>query len=403
VVSRFRKGDSAESREIGGDALMAALSELVDFKGGGTPSKAVEEYWGGDIPWASVKDFKSYEINETVDYITDKGLKNSASNLIPKGNLIIPTRMALGKVAINNVDVAINQDLRALIVKDESVVNKRYLFRYMESKARYLESEGKGATVKGITLDVLKPLDVFLPPLNEQKHIAAILDKADSLRRKRQQAIQLADQFLRSVFLDLFGDPVTNPKGWEVKPIGDFSVIVRGSSPRPKGDPRYYGGAIPRLMVRDVTRDGRYVTPKIDSLTEEGAKKSRPIKAETVVMAVSGNPGLTSILKVDACIHDGFIAFNELDTSVIRAEFFMEMMMFLKSTHSSREAGAIFKNLTTTQIKEMEIPLPSLLMQDKYLSISARLQKSQEKINLGSTRGNELFESLSQKAFAGEL
>jgi len=287
---------------------------------------------------------------------------------------------------------------------NENVFN-RYIFYFLNSRIaeRQFNSNSRGGTQKFISLGNIRGLQIPLPPLNEQKRIAAILDKADSLRRKRQQAIQLADQFLRSVFLDLFGDPVTNPKGWKVKPIGDFSVIVRGSSPRPKGDPRYYGGAVPRLMVRDVTRDGRYVTPKIDSLTEEGAKKSRPIKGGTVVMAVSGNPGLTSILKIDACIHDGFIAFNELDTSIIRAEFFMEMMMFLKSTHSSREAGAIFKNLTTTQIKEMEIPLPSLLMQDKYLSVVSGLQKSQEKINLGSTRGNELFESLSQKSFAGEL
>jgi len=170
-----------------------------------------------------VKDFKSSELSKTTDYITEEGLKNSASNLIPAGNLIVPTRMALGKVVINTIDVAINQDLRALIVKNDELIDKRYLFRFLESKAKYLEREGKGATVKGITQEVLKELEIPLPPLTEQKRIAAILDKADSLRRKNQQAIQLADQFLRAVFLDMFGDPMTNPKEFPQGIIRDLT------------------------------------------------------------------------------------------------------------------------------------------------------------------------------------
>src|SRR5690606_12774049 len=162
------------------------------------------------------------ELSKTEDYITADAIKNSASNLIPAGSIIVPTRMALGKVATNLVDMAINQDLKALIIKDEKKLDKRYFLRFLESKADYLEKQGKGATVKGITLDVLKGLEVPLPPLEEQKRIAAILDKADAIRRKRQQAIKLADDFLRSVFLEMFGDPVTNPKGWEVKALGDL-------------------------------------------------------------------------------------------------------------------------------------------------------------------------------------
>lgn len=93
------------------------LRELVIFRGGGTPSKQIPEYWDGDIPWASVKDFTSTSLFETQDFITQEGIRNSSANLIPKGHVIIPTRMSLGKAAINAVDLAINQDLRALIPK----------------------------------------------------------------------------------------------------------------------------------------------------------------------------------------------------------------------------------------------------------------------------------------------
>nr|WP_241197936.1 restriction endonuclease subunit S [Pseudomonas oleovorans] len=287
-----------------------------------------------------------------------------------------------------------------VIRPDTESLDSLYLFYLVWSeKFRFLgeKSMSGAAGQKRVGSDFLKGFEIPLPPLPEQKRIAAILDKADAIRRKRQQAIQLADDFLRAVFLDMFGDPVTNPKGWPTMRVDELCAIVRGSSPRPQGDPRFYGGPVPRLMVADLTRDGKLVTPMIDSLTTEGAKKSRPIEAGTVVMAVSGNVGLTSVLAIDACIHDGFIAFKELDVNKVKPAFLCELMMFLKSTHASRQAGAIFQNLTTSQIKEMEIPIPPSALQDKFLSISRKATE------LYGEEGFSLFESLSQRAFSGQL
>jgi len=379
------------------------LGALVDIKGGGTPDRKDARYWGGNVPWATVKDFKSTELVETQETITELGVKNSATNVIPAGTIVVPTRMAVGKAAITTVDMAINQDLKALIIKDRKSVDQQYLLRFLLAKARVLEGMSKGATVKGITLDVLRELEMPLPSLKKQKRIATILDKADAIRRKRQQVIQLADQFLRAVFLDMFGDPVTNPQRLNEKRIDSFCGIVRGSSPRPKGDPRYYDGPVPRLMVKDLTRDGWLVTPRIDTLTIEGAKKSRPIEAGTVVMAVSGNVGLTSILAVDACIHDGFIAFNKLDKTEVLPEFLLFTMTFLKSTHSAREAGAIFKNLTTHQIKEMLIPIPGIPEQNQFVSAYHKQMETVSQLENARRNTDELFNSLSNSAFVGEL
>ena len=140
--------------------------------------------------------------------------------------------------------------------------------------------------------------------------------------------------------------------------LGDLCTVVRGSSPRPKGDPRYYGGNVPRLMVRDVTRDGKFVTPKIDYLTKEGAEKSRPMKKGDFIIAVSGQPGQALILAVDACIHDGFAGLRDLDESKVSKDYLYHFMNFVKDKFSATAAGAIFKNLTTEQIRELEIPLP---------------------------------------------
>lgn len=209
----------------------AKLGALVSIKGGGTPDRSNPEYWGGDVPWVTVKDFKSLSLSGAAEHITQKGLAESASNLIPAGSIIVPTRMAVGKAAINEVDVAINQDLKAITVDRASCVDRDFLFRFLLSKSAYLESQGKGATVKGITLDVLRDLDVPVPPKAEQQRIAAILDKADSIRSKRQEAIQLTNDLLRAVFIDMYGDPVINPKGWPVYKMGDVIDFKGGSQP----------------------------------------------------------------------------------------------------------------------------------------------------------------------------
>jgi type I restriction enzyme, S subunit len=138
--------------------------------------------------------------------------------------------------------------------------------------------------------------------------------------------------------------------------IGDICEVVRGSSPRPRDDSRYYDGPVPRLMIADVTRDGKYVSAKIDSLTELGAKQSRPMSSGEVVIAVSGAPGLPAVLAHDACIHDGFVGLRKLDTTQVNIDFLYRYLIFVRLQSSGRAVGAIFKNLTTEQIRETIIP-----------------------------------------------
>ena len=161
-------------------AHMVPIGEVVDFIGGGTPSRDVNNYWNGEIPWASVKDFKGPSIDSTLESITHVGLSASSSALIPAGHVIMPTRMALGKAAINSIDVAINQDLKAL--KPKTRIDTRYLLHAILSRAKEIQSHGKGATVQGITIERLRAIQIPLPPLEEQRRIAAILDKASSIQ-----------------------------------------------------------------------------------------------------------------------------------------------------------------------------------------------------------------------------
>ena len=157
--------------------------------------------------------------------------------------------------------------------------------------------------------------------------------------------------------------------------LGKISDIVRGSSPRPKGDPRYYNGPVPRLMLADLTRDGKIAFPKIDSLTLEGAKKSRPMKKGDIIIAVSGDPGRCCILGKDACIHDGFVGVRNLDTKKCNPEFLYYYLNFFKRRTGKEAVGAIFKNLTTTQIKDIRIPDLSLPDQVRIATLLSRAEE----------------------------
>ncbi|MEM6691318.1 MAG: restriction endonuclease subunit S, partial [Planctomycetota bacterium] len=161
--------------------------------GGGTPSKSNPSYWGGEISWASVKDIQSPKyLHSTIDKITQDGLDNSSSNLIPEGRLLVVTRMGLGKLAINTRPIAINQDIRAI----EPTTALDLDFGYLLFKS--LSLVGKGVTVKGIKVTELHQIPVSLPPLAEQKRIVAkvdelmaLCDKLESQQQERERCFPI--------------------------------------------------------------------------------------------------------------------------------------------------------------------------------------------------------------------
>jgi type I restriction enzyme S subunit len=163
--------------ELPGTWAWVPLAEIIiRHVGGGTPSKNNSDYWDGDLPWASVKDIgKSKYLDDTVDRITEAGLANSSSNLIEPGQLIVVTRMGLGKVSINRIPVAINQDLRALYLS--TLISIDYAYNFFLTYG----FEGTGLTVKGVKLQELLRIPFPLPPIAEQRRIVAKVDKLMAL------------------------------------------------------------------------------------------------------------------------------------------------------------------------------------------------------------------------------
>lgn len=206
-----------------------ALGEVCDVIGGGTPSKDNADFYAGEIPWATVRDMRSDVIAETEFRITEAAVKSSATNVIPSGNVVIATRVGLGKVCLLGQDTAINQDLRGIVPKDGKQLAIRYLFWWLKSIAPVIVAEGRGATVQGVKLPFVKSLKIPLPSISEQQRIVAILDEAfagianarAAAEQNRQNARALFESYLQSVFIQ-------QGEGWSEAPLSALCDIKHG-------------------------------------------------------------------------------------------------------------------------------------------------------------------------------
>jgi type I restriction enzyme S subunit len=372
------------------ETVIMQLGDIVDIKGGGTPDRSNPKYWGGDIPWATVKDFTSNVLAETQENISELGVKNSATNIIPAGTIVVPTRMAVGKAAITSIDMAINQDLKALIIRNRKEVDRQYLMRYLLVKSTQLVSMAKGATVKGITLDVLREMKIPLPLLKEQKRIAAILDKADAIRRKRQQAIQLADQFLRAVFLDMFGDPLTNPMKWEIRPLGELAdnqdgkrVPVKASDRSSiKGEYPYYGASGIIDYVDSYIFEGRHLL-----IGEDGANllaRSTPI-----AFIASGKYWVNNHAHVLADNGQARLEYLEYSINMRPIDDFV--------------TGSAQPKLNQAMLNRIPVQVPPIKMQERFVHILEKCMSVNTIKKESASCADEFFNSCSQNAFSGVL
>src|SRR5690606_29108707 len=236
---------------------------LSDIIGGGTPSRDVERYWNGDIPWITVKDMRTRRPEAIQEHITEAGLKECATNIIPADTVITATRVGLGKVVRVPYPAAINQDLKALIAGPE--LNKDYLEWWIISQASYIESIGSGTTVKGIRLNQLKELKLPLPPLPEQRRIVGAIElhlgrldaaaaqlQAAKAKLKRYKQAVLKAAVERRLFKTERGDGEL-PDDWAWTTLGEAVELVSGGTPKGLNESAT-GGNIPFFKVADRPR-----------------------------------------------------------------------------------------------------------------------------------------------------
>lgn len=378
------------------------LRSLCKIIGGGTPSKANKEFYNGQIPWATVRDMKSEIIEETEFKITEAAVENSSTNIIKKGSIIIATRVGLGKVCFAGTDIAINQDLKGIIVNDS--INKRYLFYYFKSIEQFLTESGTGATVKGVKLDLVKNLKIPLPPLPEQKYIVA---KLDSLFEKIDRAIGLLEEniahteALMGSVLDGIFDKVS--QNYKTSPLLKHVDFVGGSQP-PKSSFSYEKkeGYVRLIQIRDYKSDKHVVYIKEDS--------TKKFCEEDDVMIGRYGPPVFQILRGIKGAYNVALMKAIPDEEVILKDYLYYFLMNGKIQNyiisiSQRSAGQ--SGVNKKALEAYEIAIPPLEVQKKIVvTIKAaipKVNKTQKLTNQNLENLKVLKSSLLDRAFKGEL
>jgi type I restriction enzyme S subunit len=394
---------------------MKKLGEICDVIGGGTPSKENSKFYDGSIFWATVRDMKGDVIRETEYRITEDAVKNSSTNIVPKGNVVIATRVGLGKICLVENDTAINQDLRGIIPKNKSVLSVGYLFQWFKSISHLIVQEGTGATVQGVKLPFVKDLEIPLPPLPEQHHIVAILDEAFAAIAKAKanaeqnlkNAKELFDSYLQGVFEQ-------RREGWEEKTLGEIATVLGGYSFK-SGDFKKEGKyqVIRMGNVRPGIIRENESPVYIDELDKSVLKRALLLPNDVIITQTGTKNkrdyGFTVIIE-----KENFLLNQRISTIRFSKNYLPKFFLYFswtnlfKDQYFANETGTVGQgNVGIGAITGAVVPFPPLTTQQSIVqkldALSAQTKKLeaiyQQKIN----DLEELKKSILQKAFSGEL
>jgi type I restriction enzyme, S subunit len=385
----------------------APLDDLCDIVIGRTPSRNRPEFWGGEHPWLSIADMnQGRQIRITKERITALGVTESGSRLIRNGTVLLSFKLSIGKVAVADIDTYTNEAIAALPILTPEKLSRDFLFWTLRS-IRLDEEVDVAAKGKTLNSKKLARLQIPLPPLDEQKRIAAVLEKADALRRHRQESLQLTEKLLQSVFIDMFGDPATNPKEWAIEQLG--SLTTKGDSinygvVQPGGD---WPNGIPLVRAGDIANPHpdpnrlKRINPEIDA----AYNRSR-LKGGELLIGCVGSVGATCIAPKTwngANIARAVARVNL--RSDIEPEFLLQLLRTkaLQRYFTDEIRVVAQPTLNIKQIKQAPIILPPAPLRSKFAQIfRAATQLHSDRID-SETDLHKLFTATQQRAFRGEL
>ena len=266
------------------------------------------------------------------------------------------------------------------------------------------------STQGNISPSSIAQIPIPLPPLPEQRRIAAILDKADVVRRKRREAIQLTEEFLRSAFLEMFGDPVTNPKGWEVKRVDEIGIVQGGLQLHARRSS--YPTEVPYLRVANVYRD-RLELAEIKTIRVTEAELKRVALDQGDLLIVEGHGNRKEIGRsavwdgsIEPCLHQNHLIRVSVNKQVAEPKF---VSAYLNSPGGRRQLFRFGKTtsglntISTSNVKATQVLLPPLPLQKQYLTLAKQLEQARNRLQKNTEQQDNLFNALVQRAFRGEL
>lgn len=385
------------------------LGELCDIFGGIAAPKDEESFKDGSIPFVKMQDLGRYHLTKNLtntkeqlnkEYVIKKGFR-----IFPKGSILLPRSgsVHLNHRAILGVDACIVSHIAVLINKAPTIISTEFLYHVLASyDMKKIMSQTTGLNM--ITFENLKKIKIPILSLPVQRRIVSILERAEQTKQMRAEADELTNKFLQAVFLEMFGDPIKNPKKWDKKKLKVFGKILTGNTPSRK-IAEYYGAHIDWIKSDNVNTPHTYLTKSEEMLSEEGAKVARIVpKRSILVTCIAGS--LSCIGNV--AIADRNVAFNQQINAIIPNDDVNELFMY----HLILNTKKYIQKFSTKSMKGMlsksvfeSIPLiyTPRPLQQKFASIVEKVEAMRANQKSSKQEIENLFGALMQKAFRGEL
>ncbi|MBI1878387.1 MAG: restriction endonuclease subunit S [Chloroflexi bacterium] len=373
------------------------LPQAVEIVMGQSPPSSSYNREGRGLPFFQGKaDFGEL-------YPTTQQWCTEPSKIAEANDVLLSVRAPVGPTNLARETCCIGRGLAALRTKPR--LNHLYLLNYFRWIEPGLSVQGQGSTFQAITKDQLENMDIPLPPLPTQRAIVTILDKADTLRRKQAEALNLADRILPALFVDMFGDPATNRKKWEVAYLGDVVKSVGGGTPSKNSDD-FWHGDIPWVSPKDMKSDEIWDT--IDHITEDAIQESATNLIEPGHVLIVVRSGVLKhsfpigINRVQVSINQDMKA---LSSPELTPEYLFSILKHLEKhiVSQSIRVGSTVHNIDSAKFFNIQIPLPPLALQQSFSNISFSYRNNQKRIVQSASESNILFFSLLNRAFTGEL
>lgn len=379
---------------------LAKITEFADiYAGGGAPQNA-DDFSEDGIPFlraGSLPKLLSGEKESDLEKITDEVAKKHKLQLHKKDSIVFAKS---GLSATKGYIYRLKND--CYIVNHLAVVKPK-----ASCDSGYLEHALKKYSPTKLILDAAYPsirlsdigdFKIPLPTLPEQKRIAAILDKANEIKAKREQAIAKLDALAQSTFVEMFGDPVNNSKQLPVVKLKDVGDLDRGvSKHRPRNAKELLGGKWPLIQTGDVANCDGYITDYKQTYSELGLKQSKLWKSGTLCITIAANIAKTGILTFDACFPDSVVGFTAKDSCT--TEYVRVWLSFLQKMLEDKAPESAQKNINLAILRDLGIPLPPLAKQQDFENVLKKNRVLANKAYSANKQINELFMSLQHQAF----
>ena len=381
------------------------LGELCNIVSGGTPSRSKAEFWNeGTIPWIKIGNIKEKYVNEADEYITQAGLEGSSAKMLARGTVLYTIFATLGEVGILGIDACTNQAIAGLTIKDTNQLNTDYLYYYLKSKKNYVNKISRGVTQNNINMFMLRSFELPLPEISKQEAIVAILDKVCAIIDDRQHELQKLDELIKSRFIEMFGDPMTNPKKW---PVCELSKYIRFLTSGSRGWAKYFTDEGEYFITIKNVKNCRITLDDVQHIVppDNAEAKRTKVQEGDLLISITADLGRTGVVTKEIADYGGYInqhltciRLNQAYVRPLYVAYYMESDAG-KEQFQSKNQSAVKAGLNFNSINTLRLIVPPVELQDAFIAFVAQTDKSKVVIQKALDEAQLLFDSLMQKYF----